>query len=203
MDNIISFLAASVILTIAPGPDILYVTTQSASNGKWAGIYTALGLCTGLIVHTTLVTFGVSALIKESETAFLVLKYAGAAYLFYLAYCAFKEKSNFELDGNVLAKQSVKLYKQGIIMNLLNPKVILFFLAFLPQFINRSSQQPYKLQIAILGLIFIVQALIVFSSVSVFADYFREQIKNNIFFNKYIGVIKGIIFIMIGLRLSF
>lgn len=203
MDNIISFLAASVILTIAPGPDILYVTTQSASNGKWAGIYTALGLCTGLIVHTTLVTFGVSALIKESETAFLVLKYAGAAYLFYLAYCAFKEKSNFELDGNVLAKQSVKLYKQGIIMNLLNPKVILFFLAFLPQFINRSSQQPYKLQIAILGLIFIVQALIVFSSVSVFADYFREQIKSNIFFNKYIGVIKGIIFIMIGLKLSF
>lgn len=202
MDNIVSFLAASVLLTLAPGPDIIYVITQSTSNGKWAGIYTALGLCTGLIVHTTLIALGVSVLIIESQTAFQLLKYAGAAYLFYLAYLSFKEKEEIVISENTVSKEKIKLYKQGILMNLLNPKVILFFLAFLPQFVIKNDIDM-RIQLAALGLIFILQALIVFSSVSFFAEYFRNQIKSNIFFTKYIGTIKGTIFLLIGIKMIF
>ena len=202
MDNIVSFLAASVLLTLAPGPDIIYVITQSTSNGKWAGIYTALGLCTGLIVHTTLIALGVSVLIIESQTAFQLLKYAGAAYLFYLAYLSFKEKEEIVISENTVSKEKIKLYKQGILMILLNPKVILFFLAFLPQFVIKNDIDM-RIQLAALGLIFILQALIVFSSVSFFAEYFRNQIKSNIFFTKYIGTIKGTIFLLIGIKMIF
>ena len=202
MDNIVSFLAASVLLTLAPGPDIIYVITQSTSNGKWAGIYTALGLCTGLIVHTTLIALGVSVLIIESQTALQLLKYAGAAYLFYLAYLSFKEKEEIVISENTVSKEKIKLYKQGILMNLLNPKVILFFLAFLPQFVIKNDIDM-RIQLAALGLIFILQALIVFSSVSFFAEYFRNQIKSNIFFTKYIGTIKGTIFLLIGIKMIF
>lgn len=202
MDNIVSFLAASVLLTLAPGPDIIYVITQSTSNGKWAGIYTALGLCTGLIVHTTLIALGVSVLIIESQTAFQLLKYAGAAYLFYLAYLSFKEKEEIVISENTVSKEKIKLYKQGILMNLLNPKVILFFLAFLPQFVIKNDIDM-RIQLAALGLIFIFQALMVFSSVSFFAEYFRNQIKSNIFFTKYIGTIKGTIFLLIGIKMIF
>ncbi len=202
MDNIISFVAASILLTLAPGPDIIFVTTQSASNGKWAGIYTALGLCTGLIIHTSLVTFGVSAIIKESQTAFMILKYAGALYLFYLAFLSYKERNTINISDNIAVSQKYKLYKQGIIMNLLNPKVILFFLAFLPQFVRKDGGD-IRVQMAILGTLFIAQAIIIFSGVSIFADYFRNQIKTNVFFTKYIGIIKAFIFILIGLRLTF
>lgn len=202
MDNIISFLAASILLTLAPGPDIIFVATQSISSGKWAGIYTAMGLCTGLIIHTILIVFGVSAIINESEIAFLILKYIGAAYLFYLAYLSFK-RENFELDiDHDMVVNKLNLYKQGVIMNLLNPKVILFFLAFLPQFIVKDYID-IRIQLAALGMLFIIQAFIIFTTVSIFADYFRNQLISNIFFTKYIGFIKGMVLILLGLKLTF
>ena len=201
MDNIVSFIAASVILTIAPGPDIIFVMTQSAAKGKWAGINTALGLCTGLIVHTALVAFGLSILISESPTLFNLLKFGGAAYLFYLAYLSFRERGGADSSPKDGPKLS-SLYKQGIIMNLLNPKVILFFLALLPQFVDTSAGNV-QIQMVILGVIFILQAIIVFSAVSVFAGYFSNQLKSNVFFTDYIGFIKGMIFILIGLRMAF
>ncbi len=201
-NSIISFLAASVLLTLAPGPDIIFVLTQSTAKGKWAGIFTSLGLCTGLIVHTMLIAFGLSALVSKSEILFHVLKFSGAAYLFYLAWRSFKEKGAYDENSKALSYDNFRLYRQGIIMNLLNPKVILFFIALLPQFVNKSAGNM-ELQFITLGLLFIIQAIIVFSAVSVFADYFRKQIKSNVFFTDYIGFIKGMIFILIGLRMAF
>lgn len=128
--TILSFLGAAIILTLAPGPDNLFVLAQSIAKGKNAGIFTTFGLSTGLLVHIAAATLGISAIIYHSTFAFTVIKYAGAAYLLYLAYKSFVEK-----DGhlNLKAEDSLdhsSLYKKGIIMNLLNPKVSLFFLAF-------------------------------------------------------------------------
>ena len=128
--SILSFLGIAIVLTLMPGPDNLFVLAQSISNGKNAGISTALGLCTGLIIHITAATIGITAIIYQSALAFHLVKYAGAAYLLFLAYKSFREKnSSFDLK-NESSLNYKSLYKKGIIMNLLNPKVSLFFLAF-------------------------------------------------------------------------
>ena len=139
VSSLIYFIAVSMLLTIAPGPDILYVITQSITQGKRAGIATALGLCTGLIVHTTAAAFGASAILQQSAIAFQILKYAGAIYLFFLAWKAFREKEHSLSGMTTKNKDVASLYRQGIYMNILNPKVGLFFLAFLPQFVNSKA----------------------------------------------------------------
>jgi threonine/homoserine/homoserine lactone efflux protein len=151
--SVLSFLSAAIILTLMPGPDNLFTLAQSLAKGKNAGIFTTLGLCTGLLVHITAATIGISALIYQSAFAFTVVKYAGAAYLLYLAYKSFKEKdSDFNLknDDNLNYKS---LYKKGVIMNLLNPKVSLFFLAFFPQFINYENGHV-SFQMLVYGMLF-------------------------------------------------
>lgn len=162
----LSFLGVAIVLTLMPGPDNLFVLAQSISNGKNAGISTALGLCTGLIVHITAATIGITAIIYQSSLAFHLVKYAGAAYLLFLAYKSFREKSSsFDLkNGSQLNYKS--LYKKGIIMNLLNPKVSLFFLAFLPQFVNYESGDA-SIQMLVYGVIFLIQALILFTLLSI------------------------------------
>lgn len=123
ISGLLSFVAVSMLLTISPGPDILYVITQSITSGKRAGIATALGLCTGLMVHTAAAAFGVSEILRQSAVAFSILKYAGAAYLFYLAWKAFAENSDNQIKTNSEKKSGESLYRQGILMNILNPKV--------------------------------------------------------------------------------
>src|SRR5690625_5212090 len=137
--SILSFLGAAIVLTLMPGPDNMFTLAQSIGKGKKAGIFTTLGLCTGLLFHITATTIGISAVIYHSAVAFTIVKYAGAAYLLYLAYKSFTEKGsklNLEAEDALDYKS---LYKKGIIMNLLNPKVSLFFLAFFPQFINYQN----------------------------------------------------------------
>lgn len=131
--NLWGFISAAVLLTLMPGPDILFVITQSITRGRKAGMVFAAGLCTGLIAHVTAVSLGVSILLMSSPVAFTMLKFAGAAYLLYLGVKAFlaRRENHFELSGD--AAVSGKLYRKGILMNILNPKVILFFLAFFPQ----------------------------------------------------------------------
>ena len=130
-ETLLPFLTASILLTLSPGPDIIYVLMQSICNGKKDGIITALGLVTGIIIHTSLVAFGISAIIKESETIFLIIKIAGAAYLLFLAYKIYKSDPEVSLDQEkVSSKSFFSLYKTGFIMNVLNPKVTIFFLAF-------------------------------------------------------------------------
>ena len=132
---IVTFIAASSLISISPGPDNIFVLTQSALYGRNSGLMVTLGLCTGLIIHTLAVALGVAALFQASSVAFAVLKIIGAAYLLYLAWQAFTA-SRSELSASTRSKvRSVKeLYMRGILMNVTNPKESIFFLAFLPQF---------------------------------------------------------------------
>ena len=150
-NTIFVFITASVLLALAPGPDNIYVLTQSMIVSRIAGIIITLGLCTGLIVHTTLVAFGVAVIFKTSVIAFSILKYAGAAYLLYLAWKAIAasgDELNLHKDTN---SSFLYYYRRGIIMNVTNPKVSIFFLAFLPQFTNPENG-PVTLQIIFLGI---------------------------------------------------
>jgi threonine/homoserine/homoserine lactone efflux protein len=197
-----SFLGVAILLTLMPGPDILFVITQSISQDKKAGIATALGLCSGLIVHITAATLGISTIIYQSALAFTVIKYTGAAYLLYLAWQSFKEKeTGFAFNHNKPLKYP-SLYKKGILMNLLNPKVSLFFLALLPQFVNKSMGH-ITLQMLILGIIFLVQALVIFIAVSVFSEKLRHVLLTNSFIAKRMNIVKGLLLGLIGIQIAF
>ncbi|MEL3959970.1 LysE family translocator [Lysinibacillus endophyticus] len=200
--TVLSFLGAAIVLTIMPGPDNLFTLAQSIAKGKSAGIYTTLGLCTGLLGHITAATIGISAIIYQSAFAFTIVKYAGAAYLLYLAYKSFKEKSssfNINSDDTLDHKS---LYKKGVIMNLLNPKVSLFFLAFFPQFINYKSGSV-SLQMLIYGVLFLIQTLVIFTVISIFAGQVGNYLRKNTSLSKKINIIQGSLFTLIGLKIAF
>jgi threonine/homoserine/homoserine lactone efflux protein len=185
-----------------PGPDNLFILAQSISNGKNAGISTALGLCTGLLVHITAATLGISAIIYQSSLGFAIFKYVGAAYLLFLAYKAFREKDfNFSIENKSYSEYK-SLYKKGILMNILNPKVSLFFLAFLPQFVNRSSGNITQ-QMLIYGVVFLIQTLIIFTLISLFAGKVGYLLHKNPLISKKINFIQGSIFTFIGLKIAF
>jgi threonine/homoserine/homoserine lactone efflux protein len=161
------FLGASVALTIAPGPDNLFVLTQGIARGRKAAVVTALGMCSGISVHTTAAAFGISALFYSSAVAFNLVKYAGAAYLLYLAWRAMQERSAVRLS-KADERPPMSLFKRGFIMNVLNPKVAMFFLAFLPQFVSPNADY-FPLQMLLLGVIFMAQAVIIFTLIGLFS----------------------------------
>lgn len=199
---IISFLGAAIALTILPGPDNMFVLAQSIAKGKQSGIFTTLGLCTGLLVHISATTLGISAVIYQSAIAFTIVKYAGAFYLLFLAFKAFRAK-NSSFNLNVKDKLNSKaLYKRGVIMNLLNPKVSLFFLAFLPQFVHYEHGNV-PIQMLILGFIFLVQALIIFSLISIFAGKLGVFLRKNSFLANKFNLIEGTLYTLIGLNIAF
>ena len=138
IETLATFFAASLLLALAPGPDNIFVLTQSAVHGRKAGLTVTLGLCTGLIVHTTAVAFGVAIIFQASAFAFTALKLFGAGYLVYLAWHAFRAAAETILAERGNGLSSIKLYRRGILMNVTNPKVSIFFLAFLPQFADPS-----------------------------------------------------------------
>ena len=165
---ILSFLGASIILTIMPGPDNIYVLTESLTKGQRNGVAISFGLGFGVLVHTLAAATGLSILIQKSAAAFTIIKYLGAIYLFYLAYQAFKEKNptlNFETEKNKNEINYLFLIRKGFLMNILNPKVSLFFIAFLPQFVSTNGIH-FTLQMIVLGLIFMVQAILIFCCIS-------------------------------------
>ncbi len=165
--TLIYFMGASVALTIAPGPDNIFVLTQGIACGRKPAIITALGMCSGISVHTTAAAFGVSAVFYSSILAFNLVKFAGAAYLLFLAYKTLKNCSAIKL-ATADNRASMALFKRGFIMNVLNPKVAMFFLAFLPQFVTPNSGY-FPLQMLLLGLIFMVQAIIIFCLIGFFS----------------------------------
>lgn len=200
LSTFLYFLIASVLLTLAPGPDIMYLLAKSLADGARSGISLATGLCTGLIFHTTLVIIGVAAIIQQSPLAFAALKYVGAAYLLYLAWGAFHAQGDLKLNTVNKSNSYFKLYRRGVIMNILNPKVLLFFLAFLPQFVNLNSDSV-SLQIAFLGFVFGLQTLIVFSLVAICAGKVRDYILNIKNFNKIMGYVQGFVLLFISIAL--
>ncbi|AMA73163.1 LysE family translocator [Aneurinibacillus thermoaerophilus] len=202
ISHVLYFAAVSAMLTLAPGPDILFVITQSVSQGKKAGIATALGLCSGVTVHTLAAAFGISAILYQSTVAFQALKYAGACYLLYLAWQAFKEKDAPLLPVEAITEYKLgALYRRGILMNVLNPKVSLFFLAFLPQFVTPGAGNN-ALQMIVLGFVFMIQAIIIFSVVALLSGSVGQKILHNATISKYVNLAKAIIFSLIGIQLA-
>jgi threonine/homoserine/homoserine lactone efflux protein len=201
IETVIFFLAASVALAVAPGPDNIFVLTQSALHGRKAGLLVTLGLCTGLLVHTAAVSVGVAAIFQTSALAFNLLKIAGAFYLLCLAFQAFRASaSNLNGAGNAnLAWQ--KLYSRGIIMNITNPKVAIFFLAFLPQFAD-SSRGAMEIQMLIFGGLFIGSTLLIFGAVAWFAGFLGEWLKGSAKAQIIMNRIAGTVFIALALRLA-
>ncbi|WP_261134075.1 LysE family translocator [Bacillus sp. Marseille-Q3570] len=199
LNTISYFLFASILLTITPGPDFMFVFAQSVSHGKKAGIATGLGLCTGLIAHTLAAAVGISAILYQSSLAFTIIKVAGAIYLLYLAIQAFRENNRPE-QQKVKQYTLMNLYRKGIFMNILNPKVSIFFLAFLPQFV-KVSNGSISVQMTILGLLFIVQALLIFIILSISAGTIGEKLWSNATVFRWINRLKGTVFAFFSLRL--
>lgn len=165
---IFAFIGASILLTLMPGPDILYVLTESLTRGRKTGISIGTGLSLGVFVHTILAASGISLLLSQSSLAFDIVKYAGALYLFYLAYQAYHEKPVTVELSSIQEKPAPlqwSLIRKGFLMNVLNPKVSIFFIAFLPQFVSTEGWAPMY-QMIVLGLIFMLQAWIIFSLVA-------------------------------------
>ncbi|MCD8435390.1 LysE family translocator [Tenacibaculum dicentrarchi] len=178
---LISFVFATATLAISPGPDNVFVLTQSIVNGKKYGLATVLGLMTGCIIHTTLVAFGISELINQQENLFFSIKLLGAGYLLYLAYQVYKSDAKILLSTDNLIytkKSTVKLFQKGFLMNVLNPKVTIFFLAFFPQFLF-SKTLSTVIQFYILGGIFIAISFFIFSAIALLAGSLSLAIKKN------------------------
>ncbi len=201
LSTIITFCSASLLLAIAPGPDNIFVLTQSAVHGKAAGIVTTLGLLTGVLVHTCAVAFGVAAVFQTSEAAFAALKYIGAGYLFFLAWNAFRAKGqpiDSDGDGRVKLRQ---LYVRGIIMNVTNPKVLIFFLAFLPQFAD-PSRGSMILQFLALGGLFILSGSVVFFAVSLLAGTLGQWLSRSPRAQSVLNRIAGVVFVGLALKIA-
>jgi len=195
------FFAASVMLGLAPGPDNLFVLAQSALQGPAAGLFVTAGLCTGLLVHTTAVALGVAALIQSSLLAFSILKGVGAAYLLYLAWQAFRSSSGPEADPARNRLRPGQLYRRGIIMNVTNPKVSIFFLAFLPQFVDPANG-PVVAQIIQLGALFIIATVLVFGSVALLAGSFGRWLTRSETARRVLNIGAGCLFLGLAVRLA-
>ena len=193
MDQILLFLISSLALTLMPGPDILFVLNQSLENKK-SGFLISIGLCSGLVVHTLILVFGLSAFIETNEYLISYLKYFGTLYLFYLAFDELNTKFKQASRPN-----NTNLFLRGLYMNLVNPKVLLFFIAYFPNFLF-SETLSISLQFLILGSIFIFQALIIFSSVSLASNKLISYLKVDTA-DYRISYFKAFVFAIIGLSI--
>jgi threonine/homoserine/homoserine lactone efflux protein len=201
MPEIGLFVAASALLAIAPGPDVIYVLTRAISQGRRAGLAAALGFASGCIFHTLLAAVGVAALIRSSELAFDLVRYAGAAYLVWIGIQALRHRSAFSIEGASDAKALMTIYKQSVIGNMLNPKVTLFFLAFLPQFVNAEAGNV-GLQMGILGAVFMLVTIVVFGAVAIFAAMIGDWVRRKPAIGERLNVFAGITFIALGIRVA-
>ncbi len=195
-----AFFLASTLLALAPGPDNVFVLTQSALHGKLSGLVVVFGLCTGLLVHTAAVAFGVAVIFQASTLAFTLLKIIGAGYLLYLAWQIFRatpEQIRMQSDRQ---KSLGTLYRRGIIMNVTNPKVSIFFLAFLPQFAD-PIRGPISLQMIALGGVFITATILVFGAVALVGGALGEWLNSSKSAQRVINWIAGTIFVGLALKL--
>ena len=201
IETIIAFVTASVVLSLVPGPDNLFVMSHSALKGWRVGFYITLGLCTGLIGHTVLVAIGVSVIFQTSAIAFNGLKIVGACYLLYLAWLSVQNKE-LNLGGTDRDSTNRSYYFTGVIMNLTNPKVALFFLVFLPQFVNTSNDNV-TIQIFLLGLLFILSALCVFTSIAYLASFLEDILKKSKTVNKNLNILAALVYFALAINLFF
>lgn len=194
------FIAASALLTLAPGPDILYLVSLSLGSGAKKGILLAAGLCSGLFFHTALAAFGVAAVISSSAFLYTLLKVLGAAYLLYLAWCSARAANEVQLKDAIRSESLKKTYLRGVMMNVLNPKVVLFFLAFLPQFVQADSSAAVW-QVGFLGIVFAIQAFCIFCFTAVLAGAVRGRFLASAAFAKRMNWCQAVLLFGIGAAL--
>ncbi len=197
-DVLISFVFAVAALAISPGPDNIFVLMQSVVYGKKYGIATVIGLMTGCIVHTTFIAFGVSALITSQPSLFFGIKILGAIYMLYLAFQLYKSSSDVRLDSNSVEKKTtVQLFRIGFFMNVLNPKVTIFFLALFPGFLF-SETLSNVIQFYILGGLFILTSFVIFSTIAMLGGIASEKIQRNKSIQSFLKWLQILVFVGIA-----
>jgi len=197
----LTFFVAATLLALSPGPDNIFVMTQSMVKGPKAGIIITLGLATGLLFHTAAVTFGVAALFQTSRFAFTLLKFVGAGYLLYLAWGAFRASARGIGEARNHDLTTAALYFRGVIMNITNPKVSIFFLAFLPQF-TQPEKGSITVQMLTLGGLFIVAALLVFSLIGLVAGRLGNWFNRSPRAEKILNRIAATVFCALAVKLA-
>jgi RhtB (resistance to homoserine/threonine) family protein len=195
------FVTAGVLLNLTPGPDTVYIVTRTVAQGRRAGVLSALGICAGCLCHVFLVAFGLAGLLAASATAFQVVKFAGAAYLVYLGIQAIREKPDGNPEVSAATRgDDVAVFRQGVLTNLLNPKVVLFFLAFLPQFVQPDAE-PGPVPFLFLGLVFLTTGTIWCLILVRLAAFASKGLRSN---RRLVGVLEKItggVFVALGLNL--
>jgi len=202
-DTLLAFYGIAIVLALTPGPDNMFVLMQSALWGRSAGMCVVLGLCTGVLGHTVAVAVGLAAIFATSPYAFTVLKLAGAAYLAYLAWKALSARGGTANTERPPALAPGALYRRGVIMSLTNPKVLLFFFAFLPQFTSPNpAYGPVALQTVVLGVLFMLAALPVFSAVAFFSGAFGSMLQRSPKASLWMNRVTGVVFLGLAIRLA-
>ena len=201
MPNFLLFLATSIAITMAPGPDNLQVLARGISQGRAAGLVAALGFAAGITFHTTLATLGIAALLRSSPIAFQAIKYAGAAYLIWIGIKALRSQGLATAHERP-AQPLWSVFRQSVFGNMLNPKVTLFFLVFLPQFIEPHGAQSVPVQMLELGLLFMLQTVVVFSLFGVCAGMIGGWLKRRPRVGVWLDRLAGATFIAIGIRVA-
>jgi len=195
-----AFLAASFLLWLTPGPDTMYILTRSISQGRRAGVMSALGIGSGLLIHTLLAAFGLSAVLATSTWAFAVVKTAGAAYLIYLGLQALRRKVGTLGAPDLSPVGNWRVYRQGVVSNTLNPKVAIFFLALLPQFVDPAvglGPMPF----VFLGAIFVIGGTLWSLGQAVCAASATQTIRRNPALLRWLDRVSGCVYIALGLNL--
>lgn len=206
IENYWGFIAAGILLNIIPGSDSMYIITRSVSQGQKAGIYSVLGIISGILIHTLLAALGLSVLLANSPTAFTLVKYIGASYLCYLGFKMLTSKQEALLTASLTENRLTKaldyqkIYKQGMLTNTLNPKVALFFLAFFPQFVDPSYAHS-TLSFLILGLTFAMTSVIWCLCLALLASRFSQKLRENPTIESVLNKISGVVFIGLGIKL--
>ena len=195
------FVVASALLAIAPGPDVIYVLTRGIAQGTRAGLAAAFGFASGCIFHTILAAVGIAALIRSSPIAFDLVRYAGAAYLVWIGIQALRHRASFSIEAQTDRRALGTIFRQSVIGNMLNPKVTLFFLAFLPQFVN-TREGHIGWQMALLGVVFMLVTIVVFGAVAIFSGWIGEWVRAKPAIGTRLNVFAGVTFIGLGIRVA-
>lgn len=199
--QLIMFFGASIVLAVTPGPDILYVLMRGITQGRMAALYAALGFNIGVIAHTLFAVVGLSAILRTSAVAYQCVKYAGAAYLIYIGIQTIRSRKQASTEGNIDFVSHKAIFKQTIIANILNPKVALFFLAFLPQFVNPAAGNM-ELQLVVLGSLFMLAGFSVFALVGLFSGFIGDRLRSNPTFEPRMKTVAGSVLVGLGLSLA-
>lgn len=199
--NLLFFVTASMALILVPGPDMIYVMTRGISQGRPGGLVSAAGVCSGILVHTAFATVGLSAILAQSAVAFSVVKYLGAAYLIYLGVRTILDREGFSAPERTERRKLSVVFRQGALSNVLNPKVALFFLAFLPQFVG-PAKAASGFQMLTLGIAFTLMTLVVLSLVALGSGVLGEWLKRSARLAGALRWLSGSVLVGLGLRLA-